>query len=386
MRHKVLINGAGLGGLALACCLAEVQKQTGKKRFDIIIAERDTSISERPQGYSLRLQHNGFRTLQYIGLYEQMKAESSPTLRFLTLNSNGETIKLVSRENDPVPTFNLPRERVRTLLYEAATQKYDIPVLWGKCLTGFEPTAEGVQVLFSDNTSMDVDYLIGCDGARSRVKECLLGTDGLEYLGVASIVGVGNTGADFATNTNLQILDGATRLFSKPFDKKAFMWQMTWQTDLETVANMAAASKTNDRAEAVGAMLFEQGKRLTKHWKTRVAVDFLTTTNPTQVRLIPLYDSYNSTKQWKTGRVTLLGDSAHVMSPFKGQGANNALQDALELAEAMVFDSGQICISFGHYEEKMRKRSREHIGESRKAVKIYHTLAGLLPENIGDEL
>jgi salicylate hydroxylase len=382
---KILINGAGLGGLALACCISEIQRKQGIKRFELVITERDASITERPQGYSLRLQHNGFRTLQFIGLYDRMKAESSPTLYFVTLGADGEVIKLVSKKDDLIPTFNLPRERVRQLLYECATEKYGVPVLWGKQMTHFEQSSTKVQAHFADGESLDAAYMVGCDGTRSLIKEQLLGTDGLGYLGVASMVGVGRSEANFTKNTNLQILDGTTRVFCKPFDKDSLMWQMTWRSDLAAVAKLAAASQDSKLSPTVNEALFEQARHLTKKWTTPIIPDLLSSTVPSQVKLIPLYDSYENVKTWKTGRVTLLGDSAHTMSPFKGQGANNALQDALELAE-MLADATEISSALEAYETKMRARSKAHVYASRNAVRIYHTPEGLLPENIGDEL
>lgn len=381
LMDKILINGAGIGGLALACCISEIQKRQGKKRFKIIVTERDKSITERPQGYSLRLQHNGFRTLQFIDLYEQMKAESSPTLHFVSLDVHGAVIKWTNKEDEPVPTFNLPRERVRQLLYECATQKYDVSVLWGKRMTHFEQFDDKVVTDFADGKTLETAYLIGCDGARSLIKTQLLGTDGLGYLGVASIVSVGQSNAPFTQNTNLQILDGKTRVFCKPFDKNSLMWQMTWRTDLPSVTKLAAANQNDPRNTA----LFAQARSLTKQWTTPIISDLLASTIPSQIKLMPLYDSYDNEKTWNVGRVTLLGDSAHVMSPFKGQGANNALQDAFELAE-MLSNSENVTNIFERYEAKMRTRSKTHIYASRNAVRIYHTPEGLLPENIGDEL
>jgi 2-polyprenyl-6-methoxyphenol hydroxylase-like FAD-dependent oxidoreductase len=81
----------------------------------------------------------------------------------------------------------------------------------------------------------------------------------------------------------------------------------------------------------------------------------------------------------------MLGDAVHPMSPFKGQGANQALMDAVSLVEYLVKHRGEdngIENAFFEFETEMLNRTRRYILWSRSAVKFLHTENALLPENM----
>ena len=380
MSKKVLIIGAGIGGLSLAACIKEIERQTNAFHiYDITIVERDISLSQRPQGYSLRLQKNGFETLKFIHLYDAMKTESEPTLRFVSLTKDDEVLKLVDKQFIPDPSFNLPREKVRKILFDKTTEDYKVSVLWNKKLTHYEELEQCVKVYFEDGEVLEVDILIGCDGSKSKVRKQLVG-DPLSYLGVVSVIGVGISNHKYAQQSNIQVLDGNTRLFCKPFDKERLMWQLTWKSTLEETNALKAISE-KDKSR----ILYEQARVKTKNWTTALMAQLLSTTDPSMIKLIPLIDSYDVDKTWSSKRVTIMGDSAHVMSPFKGQGANNALQDALELAKALT-KKVELSVALSEYQLSMQERSRKYIGEARKAVEFYHNAECLNPDLIGDEL
>ena len=87
-RLRVLIIGAGLGGLTLASLL----RQRGD-RFDLQVFERDPSAHARPQGYSISLKDpGGLVPLRRLGLYDEVRTYSSVVERFTILTQNGREL------------------------------------------------------------------------------------------------------------------------------------------------------------------------------------------------------------------------------------------------------------------------------------------------------
>jgi 2-polyprenyl-6-methoxyphenol hydroxylase-like FAD-dependent oxidoreductase len=98
--------------------------------------------------------------------------------------------------------------------------------------------------------------------------------------------------------------------------------------------------------------------------------------NPIQRRIMRDINPL-SVEPWKSSRVTLLGDAAHAMSPVLGLGANNAIQDADNLSQALSLNpSGDYVSSIKEYENEMLKRSSSSVLASRKMTIRMHSPVG----------
>lgn len=249
-----------------------------------------------------------------------------------------------------------------------------------------------VRVHFEDGTSSEVSALVGADGiystVRSRLEELLrvrgsdktvLGedtTDKLKYLGVMVILGIAPNephsaetadAAAFTTRVQCQWLDGETRVFSMPYDANHTMWQLSFPCDeaaAQALSGVASANTTsssssdNATSTAQQVCLRNEALRRCEGWDPKL-VALLTRADPHLVSGHPVYDrdpcslnclpaddaaakASNGTDTVLTPAgwpVTLLGDAAHPMSPFKGQGANQAILDALALSKAISSSS-----------------------------------------------
>jgi salicylate hydroxylase len=259
------------------------------------------------------------------------------------------------------PRFNihLPRQELRRTLVEALPPG---TVEWGARLVALEEGATGVALHFAGDRTVHAAVVVGADGIYSTVRRLKLGPapvlwapapegpalpggeapappgDGapvdpapLRYLGVVVILGMAPCTHPLLRTHVVQTLDGASRVYTMPFtaEPPVVMWQASFPAPQERAEALARGGKGALKAAAVA---------MCAGWLPPVAA-LVAATPEGAVTGYPAFDRDVPRPEALRGaplsRVTLLGDAAHPMSPFKGQGANQALVDALALARAL---------------------------------------------------
>jgi hypothetical protein len=212
--------------------------------------------------------------------------------------------------------------------------------------------------------------------------------------------------------TVFQTADGTTRLYAMPFSKRgqetarAFsylqsregqgqgqgetMWQLSFPLDEKDAIKLSHDGPL--------ALKREELKRCGE-WHAPIP-DLLQNSPEQLISGYPVYDrAILDDQTFRNGskdagqigsKVTLLGDAAHPMSPFKGQGANQALLDAVLLARALykVFQLGNgewrctLEEILKEYESSMLNRSSSKVKASAEAAKFLHTEAAILEGNV----
>ncbi|MCE5318553.1 MAG: FAD-dependent monooxygenase [Parachlamydia sp.] len=383
----VAIIGAGIGGVALAvACL--------HRGIPFTLYERDSGFDARAQGYGLTLQQAS-NAIKGLGLFSLKDGRNST--RHVVHTAEGKEItewgmrthsnikKSPKRRN-----VHIPRQALRLALLEQLGDH--AAVQWGYRLVCFKQSEDkGVELSFQVNGEMKhakADLVVGADGVRSVVRSLLIGEDitPLRYLGYIVILGIcslevlkGVESSLLDSATVFQTVNGHERIYMMPYSLDSVMWQLSFPIPEEEAKALSAQG-----AQA----LKEEACRRTQWHKPIPQV--LSATLPAQISGYPVYDRKLLKLELleKAGAFTLIGDAAHPMSPFKGQGANQALLDALALARNISIactplskwrETGVREIVLTKFEEEMLARSASKVKDSAEAVELLHS-EGVLRE------
>ncbi len=379
----IAIIGAGIGGAALAVACQH-------RGIPFTLYERDSSFSERSQGYGLTLQQAS-KAIRGLGITSL--PQSSTSTKHVVHNPEGKIVGewglrkwgiTPIAETDQRKNVHVPRQTLRAALID---QLDTTTIRWNHKLTNLvQTTADKVTLTFTvgkKTTTETADLVVGADGIRSVVRKFVIGEDKtpLEYLGCIVILGI--TPLASLTESQSTLLDGATvfqtangheRIYVMPYDAEHVMWQLSFPID-----EAAAIALSKQGAETLKQ---EALKRL-QDWHDPVPC-MLAGTVTEYITGYPAYDRalLDPALLEHAGNVTLIGDAAHPMSPFKGQGANQALLDALALARSITatctpyttwHEQGLRKALLERFEIEMTKRANRKVTESRHAATVLHT-------------
>lgn len=377
----VAIIGAGIGGVALAvACL--------HRGIPFTLYEKDKSFDARAQGYGLTLQQasNAVKGLGLIDLKEGLRSTrhvvhttEGKEISQWGMRTHSNTKKFPKRIN-----VHIPRQTLRLSVLEQLGG-FDA-VKWGHRLLQFKECEDkSIELTFQVNNEtkkVKADLLVGADGIRSVVRTLSIGEDvaPLRYLGYMVILGICSLEALKSIHSSLldlstvfQTVNGSERIYVMPYDKDSVMWQLSFPM-------------TEEEAKALsgkGALALKEESCRIGQWHSPVP-QMLAATDPSLISGYPVYDRdlLRPESLDKVGAVTLIGDAAHPMSPFKGQGANQAILDALLLARIISTsctplsqwrEIGLRDVVLRKFEEEMLTRSAAKVRDSAEAVKLLHS-------------
>jgi 2-polyprenyl-6-methoxyphenol hydroxylase-like FAD-dependent oxidoreductase len=342
----VSIIGGGIGGLAAAAALQ-------RQGIQVTLFERNPELREI--GAGLTLWANGVQVLRHLGLADALAAVSTRLTHFECWSWRGKrlgSLRLDSLERRvEAPSLGIHRADLLRLLAGAVSQR-SIHVQ-AHCV-GFSSEQGHVISQFADGHELQTDLLVGADGLYSVIREQLLGKQPPRYSGYTCWRGVALfEDRHVSPGISSETWGRGRRFGMLPIGNGRVFWYAT--------LNCPAGER--DRAGERKANLL----RLFRGWREPIE-RLIEATDEEEILRNDLFDR-RPVRHWGRGRVTLLGDAAHPPTPNLGQGACQALEDALVLAGCLAGQREPMA-ALRAYEARRRKRSAAIIKQSSLVGKI----------------
>ncbi len=330
----VAIIGGGIGGMALAvACL--------HRGIPFTLFERDISFENRSQGYGLTLQQAS-NAMQALGIL--FLEEAVISTRHLLYQTDGKVIgewgmrkwQKTTAKKPKRTNMHIARQALRLALLKQIGGPSAPQLQWGFQLVGITETKDkGVKLNFqkAGETKMAyADIVVGADGIRSTVRNFIINPTEFPLLYLGCIVILGICPLALLKDTKSPLLDSATvfqtvngneRIYVMPFSHDTIMWQLSVPMLENEAKELSKQGPATLKAKAIEIV----------NWHNPLP-QIILATSTINISGYPVYDRalLKPNLLQNSKQITLIGDAAHPMSPFKGQGANQAILDALCLA------------------------------------------------------
>lgn len=319
MKARIGIVGAGSAGLGLALALV-------RRGFAPVIFEKRTERQVLDEGIFLTLAPNGMNALRGLGLAAEALRHGVETRAIVLHNEHGKALGTVDYARHTVqfgaPSVTIRRGALGEVLL-AAVRAAGVPIQFETAVTAVANLDSEVAVTTGDGVTHSFDVLVGADGLRSSIRGLTMpDLPSPVYNGLLGSGGIVDVPEVPPTNGQLLMTFGQRAFFGYIKDPGGpVYWFNSFPAD-EKQAQLI------DRQAATG--YFEALHRTDPAVNRRI----IAAAAPHVSRIYPDYD-VPSLPYWSRGRVILIGDAAHAVTPHSGQGASMALEDALVLAACL---------------------------------------------------
>lgn len=360
-KPHAIISGAGMGGLCLALALLQ-------KGFDVDIYELSPELRE--VGAGLWISANGSRVMEELGLKKELQAINlDPEDRAIRFWKTGEEHSVYNRDAKDSRVdhtlIQVLRAELQRILYEAVVKLKPGAVHFGARAVSAETVDGRARLLLDDGRAIEGDVVVGCDGAHSRVRQSIFGESPARYTGANAWRGltpmsklkpqhqralastwVGPTA--HVTCYPVQRNGEQFVSFSAQVDSEV------WQTE-----------SWSERGELSDALKDFQG------WNQDILDLFINSENLFRWGIFVRDPLTN----WSRGKVTLVGDACHSMTPYLGMGVNVTFEDAYVLARCLERQPDDIEAALQRYDAARVARANRTKASSMDMLKIFHDQA-----------
>lgn len=348
MGGTAVVVGAGIGGLAAAIGLRRIG-------WDVTVVERASLPADAGAGISLAA--NGLRALDELGVGAAVREASRGQYSGGTRTPGGGWLTrmdgAVLERAVGTPIMGIPRSVLHRLL------RASLPA--GALLIGSEATVEqtGPRAVRVDcgATVLDADLVVAADGIRSKVRGLLFPAHpGPVHSGSAVLRAITEQPVDLETDFELTWGRGAE------FGHIAFE---DGRAEWHAVLGLPAGTRFADPLSVL--------RRRFRTWHDPIPA-LLDATRPAAVLHHDVGELRTPLPSFTVGRIALLGDAAHAMTPHLGQGACQALEDAVTLAAALAAES-TVAAALARYDAERRPRSQAVARAARQAGRMGQQLS-----------
>jgi 2-polyprenyl-6-methoxyphenol hydroxylase-like FAD-dependent oxidoreductase len=373
VNKQVAVIGGGPGGLTLARLLQ-------LKGAKVSVYERDMNKDARVQGSPLDMhEDSGMAALRGARLLEEFKKNYMPGAdKQLIMNERAE-ILLSDHDTNRNEDFGdahfrpeIDRGVLRKMLLASLQPQ---TVVWDSHFVRMEKQGGGWLLHFKNGLTAYADLVIAADGANSKIRPYITGIKPF-YSGVTMLEGIIYNAKENAPNINTLIKGGKIMAFG---NQKNLLMGQKGNGDIGFYASLKAEENwcaTNGLDYTDKAQMLAWFKTEYAEWSSiwhelfeNTGAPFI----PRPIYCMPLNQTWDALPN-----LTMIGDAAHVMPPFAGEGANMAMLDALELSEQLTnghHDTLQEAIST--YEVNMRSRASIAAQESLENGERMHSAHSL---------
>jgi salicylate hydroxylase len=376
-RIPFLVVGGGLGGLATALALA-------RKGYAVHVLEKAHEFGEI--GAGIQIAPNGSRALDALGVLGETRPYAVYPRRLLLVDALTDTTLTTLDFGDTFrrayhyPYFVMHRNDLLTILLHACQQSDRITLETNREVVAIEDLGDGARAICANGATYECAALIGADGLKSVVRSYVIG-DGeplcaefVAYRGAVSMEEViESAGLDtirYWIGPNLHLIQYPLR-GGKLYNQVAVFKSERYRPDSDDWG-------TEEELEAH----FAQTHTSVRRALTRIKRD----------RRWPMFDRV-PTDNWTRHHITLLGDSAHPMLQYIAQGACQALEDAVYLADTVANQHAEVEAVFRLYQQERIPRTARVQRSARLFGEIIHSsgvtallrnalLAGRAPDDL----
>jgi len=358
------IVGGGPGGLTLARLLQ-------LKGINVKVYERDEHEGARQQGTTLDLhEESGLAALQQAGIMDAFKANYRPGAGKMRITDKHGHIKLDDHEDNSFEEARpeIDRGPLRKILLDSLQPG---TVVWNSRFTSMQPLHGGWLLQFAGGASAYADVVIAADGASSKIRPYITPIKPF-WAGLTALEGTVYNADTNAPRISALLKGGKIFAFG---DEKTIIvsskgdGSLAFYTSFKSAENWVTESGIDFNNKQQVTNWFNSEFT----WWDNIWDELFTNADP---HFIPRPQYCMPLNQhWQPQpNLTMLGDAAHLMPPFAGEGVNMAMLDALELSQSLTGDSfGTTQDAIRYYETHMRARASQAAKESLESMEMMHS-------------
>jgi len=358
VKGKVLIAGAGLGGLTAAACLL-------KRGFRVHIFEQAAKLGE--VGAGVQQSANAVKVLYDLGLRDALdRVGVKPNEYEFRRFDTGELLHRIPfaqahERNHGAPYYHLHRADFHQILLDKVRSLDANCITLNTRVTGFSENAGGVTFKLSDGSTAAGDVGLGADGIKSAVRGQIVGETRAEYTGyVAWRVTVPRE------KLPRDFMDLVGTVWCGPKNHCVVYWLRRGE-----LLNFVGCPEDPswDEESWTQRRPWEELKSAYAGWHAKIQT-LIDAAERDQCYRWSLFDR-KPIRNWSTERVTLLGDAAHPTLPFIAQGACMAIEDGAVLARALE-GAASVPEALDLYQLARVERCARVVTESAEHGTLYH--------------